>query len=296
MMDKKIHFISGLPRSGSTLLAAILRQNPRFHAAMTSPVGSLFTTLLNVMSRGNETSMFITDQQRERILKGVFANYYQEFQDQGVIFDTNRLWCSKLPALAKLMPESKVICCVRNVAWIMDSFEQMIRKNPLQNSRMFQNDIEANTVYSRIDTLAQRNRIVGYAWSALKEAYYSEQASCLLLIDYELLATAPDKSMKLIYQFIGENYFEHDFENVDYNEEQFDENLGLPGLHKVRKKVELISRNTILPPDLFEKYSKMSFWKDQAGSRANVITVATDDKIESENEAGSAASGKQTGS
>lgn len=27
-----MHFISGLPRSGSTLLAAILRQNPRFGA------------------------------------------------------------------------------------------------------------------------------------------------------------------------------------------------------------------------------------------------------------------------
>jgi len=28
----RYHFISGLPRSGSTLLAAILRQNLRFHA------------------------------------------------------------------------------------------------------------------------------------------------------------------------------------------------------------------------------------------------------------------------
>ena len=27
----KLHFIAGLPRSGSTLLAGILRQNPRFH-------------------------------------------------------------------------------------------------------------------------------------------------------------------------------------------------------------------------------------------------------------------------
>lgn len=26
----RYHFISGLPRSGSTLLAAILRQNPRY--------------------------------------------------------------------------------------------------------------------------------------------------------------------------------------------------------------------------------------------------------------------------
>ncbi|MEG4005469.1 sulfotransferase [Microcoleus sp. Pol11C1] len=35
----KAYFISGLPRSGSTLLAALLRQNPRFYSAMTSPVG-----------------------------------------------------------------------------------------------------------------------------------------------------------------------------------------------------------------------------------------------------------------
>ena len=34
---RKMHFISGLPRSGSTLLSAILRQNPRFYAAMSSP-------------------------------------------------------------------------------------------------------------------------------------------------------------------------------------------------------------------------------------------------------------------
>jgi hypothetical protein len=45
IMDKGIHFISGLPRSGSTLLSALLRQNRRFHASMTSPVGSLVMTL-----------------------------------------------------------------------------------------------------------------------------------------------------------------------------------------------------------------------------------------------------------
>lgn len=29
---ESIHFVSGLPRSGSTLLAALLHQNPRFQA------------------------------------------------------------------------------------------------------------------------------------------------------------------------------------------------------------------------------------------------------------------------
>lgn len=35
---KKYYFISGLPRSGSTLLANILAQNPRFHATATSGI------------------------------------------------------------------------------------------------------------------------------------------------------------------------------------------------------------------------------------------------------------------
>jgi sulfotransferase len=55
-----IHFISGLPRSGSTLLAALLRQNPRFHAGMTSPVGGLYMALEGALSRRNEAAVFVT--------------------------------------------------------------------------------------------------------------------------------------------------------------------------------------------------------------------------------------------
>ena len=52
-MPQKAHFISGLPHSGSTLLAAILRQNPRFHASMTSPVGGLMDRMLEAISEDN---------------------------------------------------------------------------------------------------------------------------------------------------------------------------------------------------------------------------------------------------
>lgn len=41
-----IHFTSGLPRSGSTLLAALLRQTPGFAAGMSGPLAGLFGALL----------------------------------------------------------------------------------------------------------------------------------------------------------------------------------------------------------------------------------------------------------
>jgi sulfotransferase len=108
-MQNGIHFISGLPRSGSTLLAAILRQNPRFHAGMSSPVSSLFMALQGAMSRRNEAAVFIDEAQKRELLKGIFDSYYHAVLPQKLVFDTNRAWCSKLPTLVRLFPAAKVI-------------------------------------------------------------------------------------------------------------------------------------------------------------------------------------------
>lgn len=133
------HFISGLPRSGSTLLAAILRQNPRFYAGMTSPVGSLFTGALAQMSAGSEFGSVVGVDQRRAVLRGLFTSFYESCPEDAVIFDTNRLWCTKLPALLDLFPGAKIIACVRNVAWIMDSIERLYRASPYENIRLFGN-------------------------------------------------------------------------------------------------------------------------------------------------------------
>jgi sulfotransferase len=112
----KFHFISGLPRSGSTLLSAILLQNPRFHAGMTSPVGTLFSSVLQQCSAGSEFGSVIDTDLRRRLLRGLFDSYYADKADKPVIFDTNRQWCARLPALQDLFPQAKTIACVRNVA------------------------------------------------------------------------------------------------------------------------------------------------------------------------------------
>lgn len=267
------HFITGLPRSGSTLLAAILRQNPRFHAGMTSPVGALFGGMLQQFVAGSEFGSVITQEQRRRLVRGLFDSYYADQSDKAIIFDTNRSWSARMPALMDQFPGAKVIACVRNVAWIMDSLERLYRANPYELTRLFNDDTERNTVYSRVDTLAQRNRLVGYPWAALKEAFYGEHAKSLLIVDYDLLAQAPQKVIPLIYEFLGETpYEQHDYTTVEYDAPEFDVPLGVHGLHKVRPVVKMEERVTILPPDLFEQYAALSFWKNTSASLCNVIT------------------------
>jgi sulfotransferase len=270
---QQFHFISGLPRSGSTLLSAILLQNPRFHAGMTSPVGALFSGILDQCSAGSEFGAVIDTPLRRRLLRGLFDSYYADKADKQIVFDTNRQWSSRLPALNDLFPQAKVIACVRNVAWVMDSIERLYRANPYENTKLFADDSERSTVYSRVDTLALRNRLVGYAWTGLKEAYYGEHAKSLLLVDYDLLAQAPEKCLRLVYDFLEEPWFRHDFHQVSYDAPEFDQALGVKGLHRVRSKVEIQARTTLLPPDLFKQYAALSFWQDGAASAANVIRI-----------------------
>lgn len=270
MPDSKYHFISGLPRSGSTLLAAILRQNPKIHAGMSSGLGGLVTGVMQQMSPGTELSGIISETQRRHILQQLFHSYYEEETTSPVIMDTNRVWTTRMPLLADLYPGAKVIACVRSLPWVIDSLERQVRNNPFHFSRMFSPKAQG-TVYSRAEFLMAHDALVGKAFHGLKEAFYGEHSAALLIVEYELLAQAPEKVMPLIYQFIDEPVFEHDFESVEYDAPEFDESLGLSGLHKVRPKVEFQSRRTILPPDLFKRFENMEFWRDLAATKANVI-------------------------
>ncbi len=272
-MQNGIHFISGLPRAGSTLLAAILSQNPRFHSGMSSPVGGLFRRLQGGMSPQAEFGLSISDEQREAVLRGLFDNFYKDVHPTKTVFDTNRLWCSKMGAIVRLFPEARVITCVRDLAWVMDSFERILRKSPLLTSKMFRPQQSA-TVYTRTAALGSGNGTVGYAWNAVQEAFWGEHADRLIVIDYEVLAREPARTMSFIYDSLGLPPFDHDFENVVYERGgDFDSQIGVPGLHKVTGKVDLVERPTILPPDLFERFSGRNFWRRPAANTRKVTVL-----------------------
>ena len=266
-----IHFISGLPRSGSTLLSAILSQNPRFHASMSSPLSIIVASLLANMSGANEFAMFMDHKQKMNILAGVFENYYAG-QHKQVVFDTNRFWCSKLPMLGALFPGAKVIACVRNVSEIINSIESLIRKNPFDMSKIF-NFESGGTVFSRVDGLTRGDGMVGFALNALKEAYYGEQTCRLMLLRYETLAVHPKNALDAVYRFINEPTYAHDFNNVVFAADEFDQRLGTPGLHHVRRRVEYKKLACVLPPELFWRFNEDNFWDRAAVNIHNVVIV-----------------------
>lgn len=265
-MAARLHLISGLPRSGSTLLAGLLRQNPGFHAAVQSPLADVFRTTLQAMSSA-ESACFIDDQQRERALRGLLQAYYSHMPNKAVIFDTHRAWCGLLTAIARVSPESRVICCLRSPAWILDSIERLVRSNALRASKIFNH--ETGNVFARTELLTTK-QLLSPALHALRQAWFSEQADRLIAIQYDSLVEQPHKVMDSLYDLLGEPHFAHDFDRVEYDEAEFDEKLGLPGMHKVSGPVAPRRRDTILPPEIFSKHEG-EFWVRGSNPRKVVV-------------------------
>jgi sulfotransferase len=165
-----------------------------------------------------------------------------------------------------------MICCVRDVPWVFDSIERLLRKNKFQPSGIFSFE-PGGTVFSRVEGLGGNNGMVGFAWNALREAVCGEQADRLLLLTYETLTTNPRAALAAVYDFISQPHFARDFENVEFDASEFDRRLGTPGLHAVGRRVRHEQRKSVLPPELIRKFENDSFWRDPSRIPSSVKVV-----------------------
>jgi sulfotransferase len=255
--NKNYHLITGLPRSGSTLLSSILNQNPKFHASISDSLATLTKGIVETCQDGPGMKSEVPIERRRNLVYHLFEGFYTNV-DKPVIFNTNRAWSYLTPLIRELFPKTKMLLCVRDIRWILDSFEQAHRRNPLSKNT-FGGGL-GGSVYSRATALMEDDGIIGFPYIGMKQAITSAEKKMIMLIEYDQLCKNPKGMMQAVYNFIGEEYYEHDFDNVEARWDEYDAEIGTD-LHVVRKKVELIQRETILPPDLISKYSNMEVWR-----------------------------------
>lgn len=267
---KSYYFISGLPRSGSTLLSAILRQNKEFYADIASPVQGIVSNTIDFMTCC-ENNLNITEERRKNILLSIFEGYYKHLNTP-IIFDSSRTWTQSTTLLKELFPYTKILCCVRDIPWIINSFELINKKSPFYTSSLVREECKDN-VFSRSDDMMNKNKgVIAEPWIFLREGY-AINPEMIYFVEYDNLCKDPEKEMKTIYEFLEKPYYSHNFENVEYSNENFDRLCNLKDLHTVRKKVEYKEPQKILPPEVWEKYSSMNmeFWKNEYQVDPNII-------------------------
>ena len=257
-MKKTYHMITGLPRSGSSLLTAILKQNPRFHSSITDGFAASIPKALEACQGAPGMRSEFPDQRKRDLVGAMFDGFYK-CVDKEVVFNTSRGWTYLTSIVNDLYPDARMLVCVRVIKWILDSFELAFRRNPYTVNSVSFGGL-SGSVYSRADSLMSNDGIVGFAYNGLKQGITSGEKKKLMLVEYDQLCKNPKGMMTAIYNFIGEPQFEHDFNNVQMSWDEYDAEIGIK-LHNVRKKIEYTQRETILPPDLIHKYSGLEVWR-----------------------------------
>ena len=265
---KSYYFISGLPRSGSTLLSAILKQNPEFYADIASPVEALTGSSIDIVT-GAESNLTVTEDQRKNLIYGIFEGYYKHIE-KPVIFDSSRGWTKKTNFLKALFPYTKILCPVRDIVSILNSFEVISSKNPFHTKTLTEH---TKNVFARCDGMMDKNDgIVANPWILLQEGY-ALNPEMIHFVEYENLCKEPEKTMRGVYEFLKKPYYSHDFENVEYSNENFDKACNLKDLHTVKRRVEYKPPRNVLPPEIVQKYKEMNmeFWRENYKPDVDII-------------------------
>src|SRR5260370_27389091 len=189
-------------------MGAMRTQRPGVRLGMTSPLGDIMGGVMAETSSKNDFSFDVSDEQRVAMLRGLVENFYAGHADAGVVSDCSGLSWRRMQLLETLFPEAKVIACVRQLSWVLDSMERLVRRQPVGVSKVFRFDTNT-TVYSRVEALTDPRGMVGFSFQATKDAFYGQYApGHLLLLTYESLARNPSPAIRAVYQFIRQPWFQ----------------------------------------------------------------------------------------
>lgn len=244
-MDNTKQFVclSGLPRTGSTLLSAILSQNTNIHAEGNSAV----CQLMNDMYISCETSAKeqLTANNREYtkidLVKSIPNVYYQHILSP-IIVDKCRAWTEERNQfLYKHITQTpKTIVLVRPLEEIIKSFVNLYEEN----------NYTGNIEKKLVDVGIWHG--INEAISGIKWAKKNNRGE-FLFISYDELIGHPEETLKRIYEFCGWEWFDHDYNAIVNTHPENDNVYKLKGMHDVRNTISKRLLTTQITPALLKK-------------------------------------------
>jgi sulfotransferase len=261
-LKKTLNFISGLPRSGSTVITNILRQNPLIHGESVSSLSSIVGSIHASWDSIESNIEYKNIPAKIGVLRGVLDGYYSHV-DKPIIFDKDRGWIPLIGLLNSITEkQSKIVVCVRNPSEILSSFERLRKENPLFHTRVDSFLKEGSNIASRASYYAGPDGPMGLSFRNIKDTIIMGYLDNLLFVDYNRFCNSPKSQTKRIYDFFDIPYFEHNFNNIIQTETYLDSAVGLPDLHKIKPKLERTTVNCVkyIGLDLYQQYNKEIFW------------------------------------
>lgn len=240
-------FISGLPRTGSTLLSSILSQNPKLYSEGNSGVCQLMWDMQQSCTLNIDEQLAANNRQFTPIdLISSIPNIYYKGLDNKIIFDKCRSWtfAKNVELIKKYITNTpKIIVLERPLQEIVASFVALRRAN----------NFVGNPEEGLLDNFSEPivRSLIGVNWA--KQNNNGE----FLFVSYDNLTLNTQSTIEEIYSFCGLQPFQHDFNNIINKHKEDDATYGLLGQHDVRPQIGKRNLDVVLSPDIISKCLEM---------------------------------------
>ncbi len=228
--NKQLFFLVALPRSGNTLFASIMNQNPEIAATPNSITLEIMKDLFLLKN----TDVFLNypdHKSLDNVLDSVYDIYYKDWP-QRIIIDRGPVMT---PANFQLVKKHfkqpfKCIVILRDLMDVLASYMQWYT----ENSDAFPNRFNLNSDEEKLSMIMNKDGAVAKDLEAIKNAY--NYPDICHFVKYDDIVLNPEQEFRKIYKFLNEPYFDHRFNNVDQvnvNGLSYDDRIVGSNMHKL---------------------------------------------------------------
>jgi len=256
--NKQLFFLVAQPRSGNTLFASIMNQNPEIACTPNSITLEIMKDLF-LLKQTDVFQNYPDHKSLDNVLDVVYDNYYKDWP-QPIIIDRGPVMT---PGNFALMQKHfkrpfKCIVLLRDLMDVLASYMQWYTENP----NAFPNRYNCKNDEEKLGMIMNKDGAVAKDLEAIKNSY--NYPGLCHYVKYDDLVTNPEQEIRKVYQFMGLPYFNHKFEDlqqVKVNGIKYDDTIVGKNMHNIRSVVRKVNNPYIdkIPERIRQKYEHIRF-------------------------------------
>jgi len=256
--NKQLFFLVAQPRSGNTLFASIMNQNPEIACTPNSITLEIMKDLF-LLKQTDVFQNYPDHKSLNNILDSVFDNYYKDWPQQIIIDRGPVMTTGNFEVMQKHFKRPfKCIILLRDLMDVLASYMKWYTENP----DAFVNRFNLQTDEEKLGMIMNKDGAVAKDLEAIKNAF--NYPDICHFVKYDDLVAQPEQEIRKVYQFMELPYFNHKFENlqqVEVNGMKYDDTIVGKNMHNIRSVVRKVNNPYIdkIPERIRQKYGHIRF-------------------------------------
>lgn len=251
-LNKKIIYVTGLPRAGSTLMCQVLGHHPQVYGTNhSSPLCQVLDNIRHDLS-DNQFLLAQLDADFEtaytRLLsahRGFINGWFAE-TDKPVVVDKNRGWLRKIEAVNLIDPDFQMIVCIRDLRQVFGSIEAQHQKTMLLD---FPDHMAPHSAYARADTLFGVEGVIGGPLRSIEglQDVAAPLKQRIAYVAFEALMAEPVQTMQALFEWLGLPKAPFDPERLETKPHESDSHYRFKYLHQTFPAIHPPRQHAIAP-------------------------------------------------